>query len=107
MAEALLLNGVGGGLSSDDLTATKDDILIGNKAITNDSNDDVVEGTMPNSTFSSTKSCSSSVQSVNIPYGYHDGTGKVSVNNLTATSATAAYILKGKTAYTVSGSTIS
>lgn len=90
----------GGGVSSSDVTATVADVLKGKRTITSDSNDEVVEGTMPN--------CGAKTASLNcggsytIPAGYHNGSGKVSANSLSSqTSGTAAAgnILKDKTAW--------
>ena len=47
MAQAILLRG-GGGVSSDDVTASKAQVLQGYKTVTADSSDEVVEGTIPN-----------------------------------------------------------
>ena len=88
----------GGGVSSSDVTATVADVLKGKRTITSDSNDEVVEGTMPN--------CGAKTASLNcggsytIPAGYHNGSGKVNANSLSSqTSGTAAAgnILKDKT----------
>ena len=48
MAQAILLRGGAGGVGSDDVTAGKAQVLRGYKTITSDSNDEVVEGTIPN-----------------------------------------------------------
>lgn len=52
MARAIFQNigGGGGGGSSEDCTATKDKVLTGYTAVTSDSNDEPVTGTMPNLT---------------------------------------------------------
>lgn len=47
MSQANLLKGGGGGVSSDDVTATKAQVLKGCKTITADSDDEIVEGTLP------------------------------------------------------------
>ena len=54
MSELLLPIGGGGGTSSDELTATKAQVLAGYTAVTKDSNDEAITGTMPdnNSTTS-------------------------------------------------------
>lgn len=54
MSELLLPIGGGGGTSSDELTATKAQVLAGYSAVTKDSNDESIVGTMPdnNSTTS-------------------------------------------------------
>ena len=43
-----LINKSGGGVSSDDVTASKAQVLQGYKTVTTDSDDEVVEGTIPN-----------------------------------------------------------
>ena len=48
MAIALLKLGGGGGISSDELTATKNQVLQGYTAVTSDSDDEPIEGTIPN-----------------------------------------------------------
>ena len=48
MADAILMAGGTGGVTSDDVTAGKAQVLRGYKTITSDSNDEVVEGTIPN-----------------------------------------------------------
>ena len=47
MADAILMAGGTGGVSSDDVTAGKTHVLQGYKTVTSDSNDEVVEGTIP------------------------------------------------------------
>ena len=48
MAQAILLRGGAGGVSSDDVTASKAQVLQGYTALTADSNDEPVQGTMVN-----------------------------------------------------------
>lgn len=48
MADAILMAGGTGGVSSDDVTAGKAQVLQGYKTVTTDSDDEVVEGTMVN-----------------------------------------------------------
>lgn len=48
MADAILMAGGTGGVSSDDVTAGKAQVLQGYKTVTTDSNDEIVEGTIPN-----------------------------------------------------------
>lgn len=50
MGKGLLVQGGGGGTSSDDLTAKKKQVLEGYTAVTNDSNDEAIEGGMKNLT---------------------------------------------------------
>ena len=47
MAEAILMSGGVGGVSSDDVTATKNQVLQGVTALTRDSNDEPIQGTIP------------------------------------------------------------
>lgn len=47
MADAILMAGGTGGVSSDDVTASKSHVLQGYKTVTTDSNDEIVEGTIP------------------------------------------------------------
>lgn len=47
MADAILMSGGAGGVSSDDVTAGKAQVLQGYKTVTTDSNDEAVEGTIP------------------------------------------------------------
>ena len=56
MAQAILLRGGAGGITSDDVTASKAQILQGYKTVTADSNDEVVEGTIPKRSTWSTAS---------------------------------------------------
>ena len=48
MAQAILLRGGAGGVTSDDVTASKAQVLKGYKTVTTDSDDEIVEGTIPN-----------------------------------------------------------
>ena len=48
MAQAILLRGGAGGVSSDDVTAGKAQVLQGYKTVTTDSDDEIVEGIIPN-----------------------------------------------------------
>ena len=48
MADAILMAGGTGGVSSDDVTASKAQVLQGYKTVTRDSDDEIVEGTIPN-----------------------------------------------------------
>lgn len=47
MAQVILLRGGAGGVGSDDVTASKAQVLQGYKTVTTDSNDEVVEGAIP------------------------------------------------------------
>jgi len=55
MASGLLPGGAGGGMSSDDVTASKAQVLEGFTALTSDSNDDVAVGTLPKSSVLANK----------------------------------------------------
>ena len=48
MAQAILLRGGAGGVGSDDVTASKAQVLQGYKTVTTDSDDEIIEGTMVN-----------------------------------------------------------
>lgn len=48
MADAILMAGGTGGVSSDDVTASKAQVLQGYKTVTTDSDDEIIEGTMVN-----------------------------------------------------------
>lgn len=50
MGEIVVNIGGGGGVSSDDVTASKWDVVQGKKTVTTDSGDEVVEGTLPDMT---------------------------------------------------------
>ena len=96
----------GGGTSSDDVTASKSNILQGKTTVTSDSDDEIVEGTMTNCGAKTAElACG---ESYPIPEGYHDGKGKVTAKSLASqTSGTAAAgdILKDKKAV-VNGSPV-
>ncbi len=96
----------GGGTSSDDVTALRSNVLQGKTTVTSDSDDEIVEGTMPNCGAKTAElACG---ESYPIPEGYHDGKGKVTAKSLASqsqASAAAGDILKDKTAY-VNGSKV-
>ena len=79
MAQAILLRGGAGGVSSDDVTASKAQVLQGYKTVTTDSDDEVVEGTIPDrgvgdtSARMDTQDATNSRVSVDIPEGYYHG----------------------------------
>lgn len=58
-----LINSIKGGTSSEEVTATKANVLAGTTTITSDSNDEIVEGTMPN--YSGTQQDTDSVYIAN------------------------------------------
>lgn len=99
MAESILQKS-GGGAASDECSATKAQILTGYTAITSDSNDEPIAGTMPNrGAVSQALNCGGSYT---VPAGWHNGAGKVTANSLasqTSGTATAAQIYTGKTAW--------
>lgn len=106
MGRILISSGGGGGVGSDELTATKSQVLEGTAYVGADTNDEIGQGGMPNQgAKTSTLNCG---QSYTIPEGYHNGSGKITANSLASqTSATAAagHILSGKTAW-VNGSQV-
>ena len=48
MSQAIILKGGAGGVGSDDVTASKAQVLQGYKTVTTDSDDEIAEGTIPN-----------------------------------------------------------
>ena len=65
----------GAGVTSDDVTATKAQVLSGYTALTKDSNDDPISGTMTNR--GAWTSSSSGSGKITVPAGYHNGSGYV------------------------------
>ena len=99
MAEALILKS-GGGITSDEVTASRAQVLEGYTAVTNDSGDEAAQGTMPNRQAVSVTLKAGDVYAV--PAGYHNGNGRVTANNLTVQTpgdATAANITTGRKAW--------
>lgn len=91
--------GIGSSVGSDDCTAGKAQVLAGYTAVTSDSEDEAVTGTMPNNgEQSAILKCGESKQ---IPAGYTSGGTVVAADlaSQTGGDATAAYIYKGKTAW--------
>ena len=91
--------GVGSSVGSDDCTAGKAQVLEGYTAVTSDSDDESVEGTMPNNgEQSATLKCGKSKQ---IPAGYTPGGTVTAADLASQTGATAAanQISSGKTAW--------
>lgn len=79
MAEAIISFG-GGGTTSDELTATRDDVITGKTAVTSDSDDEAAVGTMPNHGAKNVSlNCGQVYQ---IPKGFHNGAGRISANSL-------------------------
>lgn len=105
MGKCILLKSGSGGIDPDELTATKEDILI-NKLAGVKGNDEPVSGLMPNrGAVTQSLNCGNSYT---IPSGYHNGSGKVTANSLssqTSANATSGQILSGQTAW-VNGSKI-
>ena len=56
MADAILVSGGVGGVTSDDVTARREHVLQGYTALTSDSNDEPVQGTIPHRSTWSTAS---------------------------------------------------
>lgn len=80
MAECILMQ-VGGGIQSDDLDATASNVLSGKKYMGSDTDSDIGTGTMANNgAVSKTFTPTASAQSYTVPLGYHNGSGKVTVN---------------------------
>ena len=78
MATIPLNFGGGGGTGSDDVTATIAQVLAGFTAITHDSDDEPIAGSMINRGAVS-QSLNTSTTSYTVPQGYHSGSGKVSI----------------------------
>ena len=98
MGECLIIKR-GGGISSDDLTSTRAQVLAGYTAVTKDSDDEATEGTMPNNP--AMDATLNAGQSKVIPAGYTPG-GTVTANSLasqTQANAIAANLTNGKTAW--------
>ena len=110
MAKAVIMGGGGGGISSDELTAARGDVLKGKTAVTSDSSDEPVEGTLeltgdaadshvlsgktyynkdPKTRRAGTMPNRGAVAqelaaggSYTVPEGYHNGAGKVTAKSL-------------------------
>ena len=81
MARFYPSGGAGGGVGSDELTATSAHVLSGKKYVGNDTNDDIGTGTMPNHS-GSTKEWSGTATVV--AEKYDGNTGKITVSNTNA-----------------------
>ena len=95
----IAVTGIGSSVGSDDCTAGKAQVLAGYTAVTSDSDDESVEGTMPNNgEQSATLKCGQSKQ---IPAGYTPGGTVTAADLASQTGATAAdnQISSGKTAW--------
>ena len=100
MARAIILQSSASGVTSEDLTAKASDVLAGKTAVTSDSNDVAITGTMTNR--GAVSQSLNAGGSYTIPAGYHNGSGKVRANSLSSqTSGTAGTldILDGRTAW--------
>ena len=86
MAIGYIIGGGGGGVTSSEVTATKENVLAGKTTVTSDSDDAVVNGTMPN--IGKVTQTLGVNGSYTIPRGFHDGTGTVSQNLVTKGAAT-------------------
>lgn len=99
MAESLILK-QGGGVGSDELTATVAQVLSGYTAVTKDSDDEIGTGTMPNR--GAVSRALNAGDSYTVPQGYHNGSGKITANSLasqTPANAVASNLTSGKTAW--------
>ncbi len=94
-----ILQKSGGGAASDECTATRAMILKGVTAITSDSEDEPVEGTMTNQGAQTVTLGYGGAYT--IPEGYHNGSGKVT--GKTDANLIAANIIKGKSIFGVAG----
>ena len=98
-------SGGGGGADTSVVTATASDVLVGKIIV--DAEGEPVIGTMPN--IGAASQILDAGESYTIPAGYHNGSGKVTVQSLATMTAsgdaTASQILSGKKAY-VDGSLI-
>jgi len=84
----LLMHPMGGGTGSDDLTATAANVLSGKTAVTSDSDDEAITGTMPNNgamNVTLTPGGSGST-SLGVAAGYYSG-GTITANGSAAYSA--------------------
>ena len=107
MGECILLKS-GGGNGSSDVTATKNQLLAGYTAITNDSDDDPIQGTIPVNSPASNQALNCGGAHT-VKQGYHPQAYTITANSLasqTSGTAAAGHILSGKTAW-VNGSKIS
>jgi hypothetical protein len=86
MAIGYIIGGGGGGVVSSDVTAKKENVLTGTSTITSDSDDAVVNGTMPN--IGKVTQTLGVNGTYTIPKGYHNGTGTVSQSIATKGAAT-------------------
>lgn len=95
-----LINSIQGGTSSEEVTATKANVLAGTTTITADSNDEIVEGTMPNNSGQAKGTDNvyfdDSYMQVTVKYpGYYDETSTIRVGKSNLGNATADKVLDG------------
>ena len=97
-----LINSIQGGTSSEEVTATKANVLAGTTTITADSNDEIVEGTMPNNSGQAKGTDNvyfdDSYMHVTVKYpGYYDENSTIRINKGNLGDATADKVLEGTT----------
>lgn len=100
MGDIFVMPRGGGGVTSDEVTATRDEVLVGHTALTADSNDEVAPGAMPNN--GAVSQALNAGTAFVVPAGYHNGSGRITANTLasqTSATATPPQILTGQTAY--------
>lgn len=95
-----LINSIQGGTSSEEVTATKANVLAGTTTITADSNDEIVEGTMPNNSGQAKGTDNvyfdDSYMHVTVKYpGYYDENSTIRINKGNLGDATADKVLDG------------
>ena len=102
MAKAVLLRSGGGGTTSDELTSVKSNVLEGTTAVTSDSDDEAVEGTMKN--YSGTQQESSEIRIENDKLilsisndGYYYTDSAITSNTANLGDATTDKVLSGST----------
>lgn len=97
-----LINSIQGGTSSEEVTATKANVLAGTTTITADSNDEIVEGTMPNNSGQAKGTDNvyfdDSYMHVTVKYpGYYDENSTIRIGKSNLGNATADKVLEGTT----------
>lgn len=100
MANAILIKSGGGGVTSADVTLTSEYMLEGKTSLTMDSDDEIVEGAMPD--IGAVSKTLNAGGSYTITKGYHNGNGVIKAKDLasqTSGTATTAHILKNQTAW--------
>lgn len=97
-----LINSIQGGTSSEEVTAIKANVLAGTTTITADSNDEIVEGTMPNNSGQAKGTDNvyfdDSYMHVTVKYpGYYDENSTIRINKSNLGDATVDKVLEGTT----------